>query len=94
MQTRQAVPADAAAIARIYNDGIASRQATFDTDRDVMVGATFTGPAVDNLLHAATIAIVGEVPFERLKHAVPCFPTVSEVWLKLIESYESEEAKA
>lgn len=64
-------------------------QATFDTDRDVMVGATFTGPAVDNLLHAATIAIVGEVPFERLKHAVPCFPTVSEVWLKLIESYES-----
>jgi pyruvate/2-oxoglutarate dehydrogenase complex dihydrolipoamide dehydrogenase (E3) component len=68
-------------------------QATFDADREVMVGATFTGPAVDNLLHAATIAIVGEVPFERLKHAVPCFPTVSEVWLKLIESYESEEAK-
>jgi dihydrolipoamide dehydrogenase len=69
-------------------------QATFDADRDVMVGATFTGPSVDNLLHAATIAIVGEVPFERLKHAVPCFPTVSEVWLKLIESYESEEAQS
>jgi dihydrolipoamide dehydrogenase len=68
-------------------------QATFDADRDVMVGATFTGPAVDNLLHAATIAIVGEVPFERLKHAVPCFPTVSEVWLKLIESYESKDAQ-
>jgi dihydrolipoamide dehydrogenase len=69
-------------------------QATFDADRDVIVGATFTGLSVDNLLHAATIAIVGEVPFERLKHAVPCFPTVSEVWLKLIESYESEKAQA
>jgi dihydrolipoamide dehydrogenase len=69
-------------------------QATFDADRNVMVGATFTGPAVDNLLHAATIAIVGEVPFERLKHAVPCFPTISEVWLKLIEGYESEEEQA
>jgi dihydrolipoamide dehydrogenase len=68
-------------------------QATFDTDRHVLVGATFTGPAVDNLLHAATIAIVGEVPFDRLKHAVPCFPTVSEVWLKLIESYESGDGE-
>jgi dihydrolipoamide dehydrogenase len=66
-------------------------QATFDADRDVIVGATFTGPAVADMLHAATIAIVGEVPFGRLKHAVPCFPTVSEVWLQLIESYESED---
>ena len=31
MQTRQAVPDDAAAIARIYNDGIADRIATFET---------------------------------------------------------------
>jgi pyruvate/2-oxoglutarate dehydrogenase complex dihydrolipoamide dehydrogenase (E3) component len=67
-------------------------QATFDADRNVMVGATFTGLSVDNLLHAATIAIVGEVPFDRLQHAVPCFPTVNEVWLKLVEAYESEEA--
>jgi dihydrolipoamide dehydrogenase len=38
-------------------------------------------------LHAATIAVIGEVPLERLFHAVPCFPTRSEVWLKLLESY-------
>jgi dihydrolipoamide dehydrogenase len=30
---------------------------------------------------------VGEVPLERLWHAVPSFPTVSEVWLRLLEEY-------
>jgi pyruvate/2-oxoglutarate dehydrogenase complex dihydrolipoamide dehydrogenase (E3) component len=67
-------------------------QLTFDGDRDVIVGATFTGPAVADMLHAATIAIVAEITTDRLKHAVPSFPTVSEVWLKLMESYESESA--
>jgi pyruvate/2-oxoglutarate dehydrogenase complex dihydrolipoamide dehydrogenase (E3) component len=56
-----------------------------DADRDVIVGATFTGPGVGELLHAATIAIAGEVPLQRLWHAVPSFPTVSEVWLRLLE---------
>jgi dihydrolipoamide dehydrogenase len=58
-----------------------------DEDRRVLVGATFTGAAVDGLLHGATIAIVGEVPLERLWHAVPAFPTRSEVWLGLLEPY-------
>jgi pyruvate/2-oxoglutarate dehydrogenase complex dihydrolipoamide dehydrogenase (E3) component len=58
-----------------------------DEDRRVLVGATFTGVDVAELLHAATIAIVGEVPLERLWHAVPCFPTRSEVWLRLLEDY-------
>jgi dihydrolipoamide dehydrogenase len=56
-----------------------------DADRDVIVGATFTGPGVAELLHSATIAIAGEVRLERLWHAVPSFPTVSEVWLRLLE---------
>jgi dihydrolipoamide dehydrogenase len=55
--------------------------------RGVVVGATFTGPDVQELLHSATIAIVGEVPLEKLWHAVPSFPTVSEVWLRLLEAY-------
>lgn len=59
----------------------------FDTRRDVLVGATFTGPDVAEFLHAATIAIVGEVPAERLRHAVPAFPTRSEVWLRLLDNY-------
>jgi pyruvate/2-oxoglutarate dehydrogenase complex dihydrolipoamide dehydrogenase (E3) component len=56
-----------------------------DTERDVIVGATFTGVDVAESLHAATIAVVAEVPLELLAHAVPCFPTRSEVWLSLIE---------
>lgn len=58
-----------------------------DEDRGVILGATFVGPDVGELLHAATIAVVGEVPIDRLWHAVPAYPTLSEVWLRLLESY-------
>lgn len=62
-------------------------QLVVDEDRRVLLGATFAGPDVGELLHAATIAVVGEVPLKRLWHAVPSFPTVSEVWLRLLEKY-------
>jgi pyruvate/2-oxoglutarate dehydrogenase complex dihydrolipoamide dehydrogenase (E3) component len=58
-----------------------------DEDRSVVVGATFVGQDVADLVHAATVAVVGEVPLERLWHAVPSFPTMSEVWLRLLEAY-------
>jgi dihydrolipoamide dehydrogenase len=58
-----------------------------DEDRRVIVGATLVGQDVGELIHAFTIAIVGEVPLERLWHAVPSFPTMSEIWLRLLESY-------
>ncbi len=58
-----------------------------EKDRRVIVGATFTGVEVAEALHAATIAVIGEVPLERLWHAVPCFPTRSELWLNLLEAY-------
>ena len=58
-----------------------------DEARGVIVGATFVGPDVGELLHAATIAVVGEVPLDRLWHAVPAFPAVSEIWLRLLEDY-------
>ncbi|MFB9573140.1 dihydrolipoyl dehydrogenase family protein [Streptomyces yanii] len=57
-----------------------------DRDRQVVVGATFVGPGVGELLHSATIAISAEVPVDRLWHAVPAFPTISEVWLRLLET--------
>ncbi len=60
-------------------------QIVVDREREVLVGATFVGPGIGDLLHSATIAIVGEVPLERLRHAVPCFPSVSEVWLQVVE---------
>jgi dihydrolipoamide dehydrogenase len=63
-----------------------------DTDRDVLVGATFVGPGVAELLHSATVAIAGEVTMARLIHAVPAFPTVSEVWLRLLETWEGRPA--
>ncbi|MEV4655944.1 NAD(P)/FAD-dependent oxidoreductase [Micromonospora sp. NPDC049301] len=58
-----------------------------DEKRHVLLGVTFVGPDVGELLHAATIAIVGEVPLDRLWHAVPAYPTVSEIWLRLLEAY-------
>jgi pyruvate/2-oxoglutarate dehydrogenase complex dihydrolipoamide dehydrogenase (E3) component len=58
-----------------------------DEDRKVIVGFTLVGPDVAELIHAATIAIVGEVPLDRLWHAVPAYPTVSEIWLRLLETY-------
>jgi pyruvate/2-oxoglutarate dehydrogenase complex dihydrolipoamide dehydrogenase (E3) component len=57
-----------------------------DERRRVLVGATFTGPEIAELLHSATIAIAGAVPLEVLWHAVPSFPTLSEVWLRLLEA--------
>lgn len=62
-------------------------QLVVDEDRKVLLGATFAGPDVAELLHAATIAVVGEVPLDRLWHAVPAYPTISEVWLRLLEEY-------
>ncbi len=59
-------------------------QLVIDQDRRVVVGATFVGPGVQELLHSATVAIAGEVTLDRLWHAVPSFPTVSEVWLRLL----------
>ena len=53
----------------------------------MLVGATFVGPETAEWVHAATIAIVGEVPMERLWHAVAPFPTRSEIWLNLLEEY-------
>jgi dihydrolipoamide dehydrogenase len=58
-----------------------------DEDARVLVGATFTGPATQELLHSATIAVATRTPLDDLWHAVPAFPTVSEVWLRLLEAY-------
>ncbi|MFG1707995.1 hypothetical protein ACFLIM_32780 [Nonomuraea sp. M3C6] len=58
-----------------------------DEDRRVLLGATFVGPAVVDLLHSATIAVTSEVPLDELWHAVPVFPTTSEIWLSLLLEY-------
>ncbi|MCM3885399.1 NAD(P)/FAD-dependent oxidoreductase [Frankia sp. R82] len=68
-------------------DAVGTSMLVVDENRRVLVGATFTGADTQELVHAATVAIVGEVPVDRLWHAVPAFPTVSEVWLRLLEEY-------
>ena len=74
--------------ASLFADGYSGQaRIVVDQARQVIVGATFVGPGVAELLHSATIAIVGEVPLDRLWHAVPSYPTISEVWLRLLEEY-------
>jgi pyruvate/2-oxoglutarate dehydrogenase complex dihydrolipoamide dehydrogenase (E3) component len=74
--------------AYVQGNGVGgTSQLVVDDARRVVVGATFTGPALQELLHSATVAVVAEVPVDRLWHAVPSFPTVSEVWLHLLEAY-------
>jgi pyruvate/2-oxoglutarate dehydrogenase complex dihydrolipoamide dehydrogenase (E3) component len=74
--------------AAVFADGYEGTAiAVVDTEREVLLGVTFVGPAVAELLQAATIAVVGEVPIARLWHAVPAYPTINEVWLRLLETY-------
>ena len=73
--------------ATLYADGYKGHaRLVIDQTRGVVIGATLVGPSVGELIHAATIAIVGEVPLSRLWHAVPSYPTISEVWLRLFET--------
>ena len=57
-----------------------------DRSRDVIIGATFVGAGTAELVHSATVAVVGEVTLDRLWHAVPSYPTVSEIWLRMLEA--------
>jgi pyruvate/2-oxoglutarate dehydrogenase complex dihydrolipoamide dehydrogenase (E3) component len=74
--------------AKLFADGYQGRaQMVVDEDREVIVGLTLAGPGVGELIQAATIAVVGEVPLRSLWHAVPSYPTISEIWLRLLETY-------
>ena len=86
----QAVDAETAGSAggSFYGRGTAgTSRLVIDTRRERLVGASFVGYRTAELLHAATVAIAGEVPLERLRHAIPAFPTRNEVWLRLLEAY-------
>lgn len=74
--------------AALYADGYQGRaRAVVDLDRETLLGVTFVGAGVAELLHSATIAVAAEVPVSRLWHAVPSYPTISEIWLRLLETY-------
>jgi pyruvate/2-oxoglutarate dehydrogenase complex dihydrolipoamide dehydrogenase (E3) component len=61
-------------------------RAVIDAEHEVLIGVTFVGPDVSEMLQAATIAVVGKVPLKRLWHAVPAYPTLNEVWLRFLET--------
>ncbi|UCA51448.1 NAD(P)/FAD-dependent oxidoreductase [Streptomyces sp. WA6-1-16] len=89
----RAVDHDLAAVAGsgLYADGYRGRaRMIVDLDREILLGVTFVGPGIGELLHSATVAVAGEVPIARLWHAVPAYPTISEVWLRLLESFRGQ----
>lgn len=74
--------------AKLYADGYTGRaRMVVDQATGHLLGVTMVGPDVTEMLHSATIAVAGQVPVDRLWHAVPCFPTISELWLRLLEAY-------
>ena len=74
--------------AALFADGYTGKaQMVVDTDRRTIAGMTLAGPGVGEMIHAATVAVAGQVPLEALWHAVPSYPTMSELWLRLLESY-------
>jgi pyruvate/2-oxoglutarate dehydrogenase complex dihydrolipoamide dehydrogenase (E3) component len=77
----------AVAGASLLRDGYVGRaKLVVDRATETLVGATFVGDDVAELLHSATTAVVGKVPLDTLWHVVPSYPTVSEVWLRLLEA--------
>ncbi len=81
-------PSGTAGASFVGRDAPGTARIVVDESRGVMVGATFTGPEVAEWLHAASIAVVAEVPLHRLTHAIPAFPTRSEVWLSLLSDFD------
>ncbi|MGV9391421.1 dihydrolipoyl dehydrogenase family protein [Streptomyces olivaceus] len=86
----RAVDIDLATVAgaSLYGEGYKGRaRMVVDLEDEIVRGVTFVGPGVGELIHSATVAVVGQVPLSRLWHAVPSYPTISEVWLRLLEAY-------
>ncbi|MEG8280392.1 dihydrolipoyl dehydrogenase family protein [Streptomyces sp. AHA2] len=86
----QAVDVDLASVAGagLYADGYKGRaRMVVDLEDEILRGVTLVGPGVGELIHSATVAVAGQVPVGRLWHAVPSYPTISEVWLRLLEAY-------
>ncbi|MFD4787236.1 dihydrolipoyl dehydrogenase family protein [Streptomyces sp. NPDC058459] len=74
--------------ASLYGDGYRGRaRMVVDLGEEILRGVTFVGPGVGELVQSATVAVAGQVPLDRLWHVVPPYPTLSEVWLRLLEAY-------
>ena len=72
--------------AALLADGYRGRASLLVGEGDVVLGATFVGQEVAELLHSATVAVTAGLSLQQLWHAVPSYPTVSEAWLRLLEA--------
>jgi len=91
----EAVEYDLAALAGSYllrEDYLGRAKLVVDRQRDVVLGATFVGAGVAELTHSATMAVVARIPVAVLRHVVPSYPTVSEIWLRLLEELDKRRA--
>jgi pyruvate/2-oxoglutarate dehydrogenase complex dihydrolipoamide dehydrogenase (E3) component len=86
VQTLEVDIGSVAGASLLYDGYTGHAKLVVDRATDALVGATFVGTDVAELLHSATTAIVGKVGLETLWHVVPSYPTVSEVWLRLLEA--------
>ena len=89
----ETVETDLAAVAGaalLRDDYVGRANLVIDRATDTLVGATFVGSGIAELVHSATVAVVGKVPVPVLWHAVPSYPTVSEIWLRLLEALRAQ----
>ncbi len=85
------VPTSSAAGTSLLRDHVnGDSQLVVDRETRLLLGATFVGVEAGELVHAATVAIVGDVPVHVLRHAVASYPTASELWLRLLEELPRE----
>ena len=95
--TVETVEYDLAALAGTWlyrEDYVGRAKLVIDSASDNLIGATFVGSAISELVQPATIAIVGKVPVSALWHAVPSYPTPSEIWLRLLETLKTQRRGA
>jgi dihydrolipoamide dehydrogenase len=93
----ETVEYDLASLAGTYvmrEDYVGRAKLVIDRASDTIVGATFVGSEIADLVHAATVSIVAKVPLGAMWHAVPSYPTPTEIWLRLLETLGRQRQKA
>lgn len=78
----------------LRDDYVGRANLVVDRSTETLLGATFVGDGIAELVHSATVAIIGKVSIDALWHCVPSYPTASEVWLRLLETLEAQRFAA